>query len=213
MRAGLTLIVVVVACGVGALGAFYGVGEHRASERRYQTLKAELDDLRETPQRSVEQILQPQVVQDAKKPEEHRIAGRNEEEEEPVPKTDSPAPAQISPEEFRAARSDALRSSFTMEQKDPAWSGDTEKKVAAKFSNKLPEGSQVQKVECRSSMCIIQMRHKTLQDFRAFVDATLMHPDDDARPWGPSEALVETEGESGELSVVVALARAGHELP
>jgi hypothetical protein len=100
-----------------------------------------------------------------------------------------------------------------MEQKDPNWSADTEKNVSATFSKKLEEGSLLQSLECRSTMCLVELHHRSLQQFQRFVNDALMYSDLKSRFWGPASALVVDTEASGGVSAVVTLAREGHELP
>ncbi|RKG73846.1 hypothetical protein D7W79_24490 [Corallococcus exercitus] len=75
----------------------------------------------------------------------------------------------------------------------------------------LPRGARIVSLECRSSMCRLQMSHPSQDAFRNFLREGLM---DDADAWeGPfMAALTGTPGRSGEVEAAAYLARAGVDL-
>ncbi|MHA7629220.1 hypothetical protein [Corallococcus sp. M7] len=105
------------------------------------------------------------------------------------------------------ARMDAR---FFSEGVDTAWSHDATRR-AERLGAALPQGARIVSLECRSSMCRLQMSHPSQDAFRKFLREGLM---DDADAWdGPfMAALTGTPGRSGEVEAVAYLARAGVDL-
>jgi hypothetical protein len=197
---------VVVVC-----GAVYLVKTQRESERRYESLRLEMEELRQVGATSAQRVLQPQIV---------RLIERTEKTQDP-PKGNGTDERVQKAEESKRPKAEMtglemagkFRNAFAMEQKDPAWSADTEKKVSATFSDKLKEGSLIQSLECHSTMCLVELQYKTLQQFQDFVHDALVHSDPRSRLWGPTSAFVVDTDASGGVSAMVALAREGNELP
>ncbi|WP_147451990.1 hypothetical protein [Corallococcus sp. CA041A] len=105
------------------------------------------------------------------------------------------------------ARMDAR---FFGEGVDPAWSHDATQRVE-RLGAVLPRGARIVSLECRSSMCRLQMSHPSLDAFQKFLREGLI---DDAAAWdGPfMAALTGTPGRPGEVEAVAYLARAGVDL-
>ncbi|WP_375759795.1 hypothetical protein [Corallococcus exercitus] len=105
------------------------------------------------------------------------------------------------------ARMDAR---FFGEGVDTAWSPAATRR-AERLGAVLPQGARIVSLECRSSMCRLQMSHPSQDAFRKFLREGLM---DDAEAWdGPfMAALTGTPGRSGEVEAVAYLAREGVDL-
>jgi len=170
-----------------------------------------MEELRQVGATSSQRVLQPQIV---------RLIERTEKTQDP-PKGNGTDERVQKAEESKRPKAEMtglemagkFRNAFAMEQKDPAWSADTEKKVSATFSDKLKEGSLIQSLECHSTMCLVELQYKTLQQFQDFVHDALVHSDPRSRLWGPTSAFVVDTDASGGVSAMVALAREGNELP
>ncbi|NTX66453.1 hypothetical protein HUA74_37920 [Myxococcus sp. CA051A] len=100
-----------------------------------------------------------------------------------------------------------MEARFFSEEVDPAWSRDATQR-AERLGALLPRGARVVSLECRSSMCRLQMSHPTQDAFQRFVRDGLI---DDATTWaGPFMAvLTGTPGRLGEIEAVAYLARDG----
>ncbi|MGE6757449.1 hypothetical protein ACQKGO_05500 [Corallococcus interemptor] len=116
------------------------------------------------------------------------------------------APPEPAPDE-EVARMDAR---FFSEGVDTAWSHAATRR-AERLGAVLPPGARIVSLECRSSMCRLQMSHPSQDAFRQFLREGLM---EDADAWdGPfMAALTGTPGRSGEVEAVAYLARAGVDL-
>ncbi|AFE04510.1 dihydrolipoamide acetyltransferase [Corallococcus coralloides DSM 2259] len=115
-------------------------------------------------------------------------------------------PPEPTPDEA-VARMDAR---FFGEGVDTAWSHDATRR-AERLGEALPQGARIVSLECRSSMCRLQMSHPSQDAFQKFLREGLI---DDANAWeGPfMAALTGTPGRPGEVEAVAYLARAGVEL-
>jgi hypothetical protein len=201
----------VLAGAVVVFGVVYLVKAHRESEKAYEALRLEMAELRQADSTNARQVLQPQIVRIVEKAEETQGTPKGGGTDERAPRAEEPKPAKAEMSGLEMAGK--LRDSFATEQKDPNWSADTEEKVSATFSRKLQEGSLIRSLECRSTMCLVELQQKTLEQFQKFVDGALIHTGGEPQFWGPASAFVVDTGPSGEVSVMVALAREGHELP
>ncbi|MCP3099613.1 hypothetical protein LZ198_12115 [Myxococcus sp. K15C18031901] len=105
------------------------------------------------------------------------------------------------------ARMDAR---FFSEDVDPTWSRDATQR-AEKLGALMPRGARVVSLECRSSMCRLQMSHPSQDDFQRFLREGLI---DDSNAWdGPFMAAITSAlGRPGEVEAVAYLARAGVDL-
>ncbi|MBN8228004.1 hypothetical protein JYK02_10840 [Corallococcus macrosporus] len=105
------------------------------------------------------------------------------------------------------ARMDAR---FFGEAVDTAWSHGATRR-AERLGAVLPQGARIVSLECRSSMCRLQMSHPSQDAFHKFLREGLMEAAD---AWdGPfMAALTGTPGQAGEVEAVAYLARAGVDL-
>ncbi|NOJ92066.1 hypothetical protein HMI51_03770 [Corallococcus coralloides] len=105
------------------------------------------------------------------------------------------------------ARMDAR---FFGEGVDAAWSRDATRR-AERLGAVLPRGARIVSLECRSSMCRLQMSHPSQDAFQKFLREGLI---DDADAWeGPfMAALTGAPGRPGEVEAVAYLARGGVDL-
>jgi hypothetical protein len=117
----------------------------------------------------------------------------------------------------RLQTAEALKQALASQSRDPKWSTETERRLTATFSKRLPEGSTMRNLQCGSSMCLLELQQKTEAQFQQFVHNALVNyvPDgtDDAKFWGEATALISNRADSGEVSALVAVARDGQELP
>lgn len=116
---------------------------------------------------------------------------------------EGPASGEPTPEEM-VARLDAR---FFGEAVDPAWSRDATPR-AERLGVLLPRGARVVSLECRSSMCRLEMSHPDLESFQGFVRDGLLG---EANTWDGAfmAALKSAPGRPGGVEAVAYLARSG----
>jgi hypothetical protein len=105
----------------------------------------------------------------------------------------------------------ALDSRFGAEAVDPAWADGAAREATRAISADLPDGTTIEKVECRQSMCRVDTVHENAGAFRSFVtDALLSH---DRQLWngGITSSLRETT-DSG-VTAVTYIAKDGEAIP
>ncbi len=210
------LLAVLVGGAVLVAGAAYLAREHGISERKFGDLRRELDELRQSTSASVQHPSPPQIVRLIEKTE--RVvegAPHSEDAHEHALKQDVPDPDLM--EMSRLQTAEALKQALASQSRDPKWSTETERRLTATFSKRLPEGSTMRNLQCGSSMCLLELQQKTEAQFQQFVHNALVNyvPDgtDDAKFWGEATALISNRADSGEVSALVAVARDGQELP
>ncbi|WP_163867181.1 hypothetical protein [Myxococcus eversor] len=113
----------------------------------------------------------------------------------------SAAPTEVTPGDV-VARLDAR---FFSEGVDPAWSRDAARRVE-RIGTHLPQGARIVALECRSSMCRLEMSHPSQNAFQHFIHAGLV---DDAYAWdGPfMAAITGTPDQAGNVEAVAYLAK------
>ncbi|HSP77097.1 MAG TPA: hypothetical protein VLQ93_01110 [Myxococcaceae bacterium] len=134
------------------------------------------------------------------------VAGQGASHEEAVTEGPGAEPPPPSTEEI-ITRMDAR---FFGEGFDPSWSYEARER-AEQLGTRMPEGSRVVSLECRSSMCRMEMSHPNLESFQDFMQKSLLGGESE---WdGPFMAGLKGDpGQPGELVAVAYLARAGADL-
>jgi hypothetical protein len=128
----------------------------------------------------------------------------------PVVKVESAAQGPQSHEEFARLRAQELghiESEFQKETRDPAW--DPTRDLQSKLTRILPEGSAVDGLECRSSLCRMESSHQSLASYQAFTQSIVVSPGGEFVWNGPAvfEVTHEPEGEADRLRAVAYFAR------
>ncbi len=134
---------------------------------------------------------------------------QDENQPQPVGAEESRDAQQEAYSEERIAQ--ALDTRFGAEAVDPAWADGAAREAARAISADLPEGTTLEKVECRKSMCRVETVHENTGAFRSFVtDALLSH---DRQLWngGITSSLRETT-DSG-VTAVTYIAKDGEAIP
>lgn len=108
---------------------------------------------------------------------------------------------------------DSLEERLVVEDADPTWTVDAERRAESQFEAKLPPGSQVDAVECSATVCRIETTHDDGSAASSFVRSSLGATED--RPWNGSFVVgpVETLERDGTVRLAVYLMREEHELP
>jgi ATP-dependent exoDNAse (exonuclease V) beta subunit len=120
----------------------------------------------------------------------------------------------------RAVRPDApeaeemaahIGSEFAAQDDDVGWSRPAEKRLLLALSEQLPEGSLLQDVRCRASLCEMRSSHVDRERYQSFVDAATAARTGEL--WNGAFATFITEESKGGLQALTYLAKEGQELP
>jgi hypothetical protein len=103
-----------------------------------------------------------------------------------------------------------LGSSFSREPTDPRWSGEAATQARTALATRLTAGSAIQKVECKSTLCRMEISHLDLDSFRQSVRSTFLAPDNGLWNGAWMAAVVDTDNG---VRAVAYLARPGADLP
>lgn len=190
------------------VGSTFAIHQWNERERASATraVPAPADAARETPvtaamvRRVLETATPAANTVPAEAPVEHRPNSQSDEAgEHPVP------PAAMEPEEIRVR----IGSRFEDEQPDRAWTSTAEELVRTRLAPRLPEGSTLISVECRSSMCRLLSAHSGPDSYKKFLEAAFKNPE--SQPWnGASFATPTPERDrDGNVITVAYLAREG----
>lgn len=99
------------------------------------------------------------------------------------------------------------------ERVDPAWADAARAQAENAFAGKLPEGSRLGTVDCRTTICRIETFHDSEANADQFVERSVGEPS--SRPWNGSFATgpVAIDRSSGRVTTLVFLMRESHDLP
>jgi hypothetical protein len=103
-----------------------------------------------------------------------------------------------------------LKDAYLHEKKDSAWSDKAVQQINQAYATHLPEGATLRSVECRTSICRMELRYKDEESHHQFVKQTLF-----AREgmWnGPISAII-TDRNEGDVGGLVYFGRQGHSFP
>jgi hypothetical protein len=104
-----------------------------------------------------------------------------------------------------------LDNHFETESRDPAWADQATHEATRAFTEDIPAGSRVTKVECRKSLCRVDTEHDDVDAFRAFADASLLSRG--RKIWnGGFSSMVRSQSESG-VTAVTYIAKEGQAVP
>jgi len=106
---------------------------------------------------------------------------------------------------------DTMESQFGQENTDPKWSRSADSEIRTKVNSRLPKESRFTSLECRTSMCRLEISHRDAQTYREFVNKTLSAAD---FQWpGPMNFAILRTLPSGEVDAVAYLVRPGYSQP
>jgi hypothetical protein len=77
---------------------------------------------------------------------------------------------------------DSYEASFVAQNVDGAWAASARHTAESRLRERLPAGSSLRAVDCRSSLCRIETSHADSTQYLQFVRSALFDPS--ARPWG-----------------------------
>lgn len=114
-------------------------------------------------------------------------------------------------EEALAQRT-AIEAGFAAEVIDGAWAAAARRDLRDRISALLPSTSSLADVDCRASMCRVELVHREAAGSQRFMQAAFFDPKD--RVWsGPGFAIPAETGSDGTVTVVLYLARDGASFP
>lgn len=105
----------------------------------------------------------------------------------------------------------SVDSTFAAEPNDAAWSPGAHQQLSRAMVTGLPEGSSLEKVECRSSLCKVDTRHRSVAEFRSFVEGALLERGRQAWNAGFYAAVVDQSDQG--IAAVAYVAREGQSVP
>jgi hypothetical protein len=137
----------------------------------------------------------------------------------PAPdKAEGTAPAPAEPAHEHAPPPDPAETraqyqqAFSLEPVDRDWSSSAQAKLQEAVSALMPKTSQVVSLECRTSLCRVQVRHRNLDDYRSFTQDAYLKGDTHIWNGQMFSTLVGDPTNDGVMTVAF-LAREGHLLP
>jgi hypothetical protein len=116
----------------------------------------------------------------------------------PASKTEGP-----SSEEIR----DSMEARFHGENADPSWSHEATEKLHDGISPLVPNGSHLRDVECRSSICRVEVTLPNVDAYRAFVQTAYLRPQTHCN--GPMMSTVLRTESNGDITSVAYFTRPG----
>ncbi len=153
----------------------------------------------------------------------HPVPGLAMQSQAPVqPPTEDQATAPRNPEddshsgshwkEEALAQRTAIEAGFAGEAVDGTWAAAARRDLRDKVSALLPSTSSLADVDCRASMCRVELVHREAAGSQRFMQAAFFDPKD--RVWsGPGFAIPAETGSDGTVTVVLYLARDGASFP
>jgi hypothetical protein len=118
-----------------------------------------------------------------------------------------------SPIESYAPVHDAMEAAFVSEPTDASWSRDARRTMENGVAAHLPEGSRITSVDCRSTLCRVEMTHDNYRRAKEFANGAFASPE--GRPWNGAytSGPVAKDERTGQITFVAYLTREGAELP
>lgn len=94
----------------------------------------------------------------------------------------------------------------------PSWSAKTQQATQEKISAIMPKDSAILAVDCRTSLCRVEMSHQSVDDYKNFVHGAYMNPATNV--WnGPTFSTLLEGSEGGPVVAVSFLVREGQSMP
>ncbi len=100
-----------------------------------------------------------------------------------------------------------VAATFDVERLDWSWSAAAETSLRRAVETELPERSRLRQVECRSTMCRVDVEHAELDGHTALVRALIAR-----RPWNAPMYAPPPANSGDGLSATLFVAREGHQL-
>ncbi len=109
------------------------------------------------------------------------------------------------------AHETAVEAAFVGELVDRSWASDAGRELRSRLRSQIANTSSLRDVDCRSSLCRVEMIHPNADTADEFIHKAFLSPEDRAWP-GPGMTLPPQENSDGTLTVVVYLGREGDSL-
>jgi hypothetical protein len=192
---------------VAAAGSFAYLQEHKQLEvmrRDMRALRAEMQEAQPAQTVVVERTsVVPAVAQhmDDEKPSGERNATAPAGHEAKAP-----------PADFDLAVKTAVEAGFASETRDQAWSATARLRLSEAVTRLLPEGSGVRDIDCRSTLCRIELSHSDPNAERGFMEKAIHDPEGGFGN-GPGYVSRSEPAADGTFVEVIYLAREGATLP
>ncbi len=115
-------------------------------------------------------------------------------------------------EEFAPIR-ELFEDRYEREQTDSSWAGTARSRIEAVLSSRMPSGSRIEAVDCRSSLCRIRAIYESESQMNEFINNSFAEPS--RRPWNGSFAVgpIEQSASGGRVTMLAFLMREGARLP
>jgi hypothetical protein len=135
-------------------------------------------------------------------------------ESETLEENDAPSAAAERPKQPQPTMDDmqtGLDRVFYSAPRDRSWGAEAEGTVRNALKRTMPEGSQMESLNCTASLCRIETTHASPGDYQKFVEASITGPESGL--WNGAAFSSVVRDDRGELTVVSFIAREGTELP
>jgi hypothetical protein len=142
-----------------------------------------------------------------------RVGAKDRADHEPAPR-DAAAVGEASlegqaaePAAMTFERSQAqVRDAFAEESVDAQWSGAATGQLTSLLHGRLPSGSQLGAIQCRTTMCQIEVRHADAETAQTFLMKGF-------RGWPGSLFVASDREDQGQRAMTIIASREGHEPP
>ncbi len=198
-----------------ALGgvAAHGLWRAHAGEAENAKQRAALAEVREElarltrEQDASEAALQTaRAVSRAAAAQAQRAHGATEPHESPAVEEPLPEMSDLDPrEEAKAHRlelQDSLEATFTTQSYDAGWAHGAQERAEELVRVSLPAGSALRAVDCRETLCRVELDHQDVDSHREFVGHF-----DEAMQWGGPAAILFDETVPGKVATIAYLGR------
>lgn len=181
--------------------------DQQASQRQLRQLQGNLDELKaELRHRPITALgagaaATGDVASLARR--EARAEAQRAIDEQPV--TTEARPVKPPPVSFEQSQA-AVLEAFGQESSDPHWSADAARKLDVAVRGHLPKGGRLGSIECRATMCQVEVAHTNPGGSQAFLMNAF-------RDWPGSLFVAKDRQDQGEYVVTIIAAREGHEPP
>jgi hypothetical protein len=132
---------------------------------------------------------------------------------EPAATSDSAEAAPARPTPSHGEMRDGLETLFQSDPYDPAWSPRTTETLTRGIHAVLPEGSRLQRLECRGRLCRIETSHADADAYRAYTQGAFQGPETRVTTGGVFGTVIGEPVPGKPIVAVAFLARDGQELP
>ncbi|WP_394822964.1 hypothetical protein [Pendulispora albinea] len=106
---------------------------------------------------------------------------------------------------------DAYAATLTGENRDNAWAVRAEQRIVSQIRSASRAGTALESVDCRETLCKVDVRHTSQATYEAFLDDTFTRARDFI--WNAPVFISRKEGAGEDVHVVMYIAREGYSLP